>query len=116
MAARWVVMRPVNYASPRVPFVFAIEFHLISFLECVDSIGQIDVMSNQQRLARLQFDDEALMSTPVFVVGEYCGDGSFSLNLKAASLFGERPGQCLVATRYDLAATRWASNDQSTFE
>ncbi len=116
MAARGVVIRPVDDASPRIPFVFAVKFYPISFLKSIDSIGQIDVMSDQQRLSRLQFDNEALVSAAVIVVGEYRGDDSFILNLNATSPIGKCLGKCLVASRYAIAATRRSSHDQATFE
>lgn len=108
-------MGPVKYTSPRVPFVFAIKLYPITFFKSVNSIGQVDVVSDEKCLPRLQLNDEALVSASVFVVSEDLFDDAARLNLNVASLIGERARQYLVATGYGFDTARSLCDDQAAF-
>ncbi len=62
-------MRPMKKAAPVVPFVLPTDVHAHAGPH--RSAGrQIDIVSHQECVARLESHDEALVSRPVIVVGE----------------------------------------------
>jgi len=109
------MMRPVEYASPRVPFVFSIKIYPITFIERVDSVSQVDVVSDQYCLPRLQPNDEALVPTAVVVISEDLFNDAAALNLNVALMIGKRASQCLVATGYGFDNARSLRDDQIAF-
>lgn len=84
VAALRIVVRPVHHAAFRIPLVFAVKGDRITRAQRIDALGQIDVVRHQQGSARVQFDDETLMTTPLVVIGQQLDDHPL-------------PGQLLVA-------------------
>ena len=62
------MVRPVHQAAEVVPLVHAAELHAISKADRY-TVGQVDVMRNQQRVATAQLQDEALVTIAVAVIG-----------------------------------------------
>ena len=63
-------MGPVKDATLGVPFVFATEINSVTLLETLDVGRHIDIMSNKNGLARVEAEDEVLVTVPLQVVGE----------------------------------------------
>ena len=64
-----VAVRPVNDSSLGVPLVDAIECNDISGLQPFNSGSEVDIVRDEQSLSRRESKDEALMTTPVVVIG-----------------------------------------------
>src|SRR5512139_9856 len=79
-----IVVRPVDHAAFRVPFVLAIEGDRVACAQRFDALREIDVVGDQQRPPGIQPDDEALMPAAIGVVRQH-------LNHRPL------PGQLLVA-------------------
>lgn len=45
-----IAMGPVDNSALTVPFILAVEFHTVSRFQCLDPLGQVDVMRDQKRL------------------------------------------------------------------
>ena len=63
-------MRPVDHASTAVPLVLAIERDGVTERDCRDPRGEVDVVRDEHRRARSETKDEALVTTPVAVIGQ----------------------------------------------
>lgn len=69
-------MRPMDEASLRVPFVFSVELESVARTECGDPRGDIDVVRDQDCLARAEPDDETLVAAAVVVIRKHLGNQS----------------------------------------
>lgn len=93
---KWVVMRPVNRSTFFVPLVFAEKCDFIANRERDNSRCQVNIMGNQECLARFECNDKSLMPTSVSIIREEPTDGSRSLHLKIALVLRKGMGQTLV--------------------
>ncbi|MDT4955716.1 MAG: hypothetical protein QOJ02_3854 [Acidobacteriota bacterium] len=95
----WVAMCPVNHAAFGISFILAAERHHVAFAKPDNSRCQINVVRDEQRLARGERHDEALMPAAVVIIREHPLNNAlpFHLNVARASL--ERAGECFVAAR-----------------
>jgi len=91
-------MRPMNDASFRVPFVFAVERDGISFAEGREPGCEVDVVSNQERLPGRQFQEKALMAAPFIVIRQDLDDDPAAFGLNTALAFIQRNGHGLAAS------------------
>ena len=60
-----VMVRPMDNSAFFIPDILAVEADTVAYLETVDSRGDVDVMSDQQRLSRRKLNDESLVSRTV---------------------------------------------------
>src|SRR5688572_14051477 len=74
MLALRIVMRPVHDAALVVPFVLAAELDEISFAQRLDARREVDIVRDQDSLAGIELEDEALMAVAEAVVAEDAGD------------------------------------------
>ena len=95
----WVAVCPVNHAAFGVPFILAAERHQVAFAKPDNSRCQIDVVRDEQRLARGKRHDEALMPPSVVVVREHPSHDALPFHLNVAGALLEGAGECLVAAR-----------------
>jgi len=96
MTSIWITMRPMNDTSFGVPLIFAIERNDISFSEGRKPGCKINVVGNKQGLAGMEFQNKALMTTPLVIIRQYLDNGAVSLKLNTASAFMERSGQSRI--------------------
>ena len=92
----WVAMCPVNRSTLFVPLIFAKKSYFVANLERDNSRCQVKIVGNQECLARFEFNDESLMSTPVVIVREEPSDRPRSLDLKIALVLIECASQPFV--------------------
>ena len=78
---------PVQYSALVVPLVFAAKSHRTPNPKLGNAISDIDVMRNEQRQARIEFEDKPLVPRSLAVVREY-------------------PGYCTAAADYHVALAR----------
>jgi len=71
MATGWITVSPMDYPSFRIPFVFSVELESVARTEWVDPRGDIDVVSDQNCLARIETDDETLVATAIVVIRKH---------------------------------------------
>ena len=90
-------MSPVDDAALWVPCVFALEGDVISDAEGTDPRSNVDVVRDQQSLARPQFDDEPLMSAALIVVRQDFRNSSFALDANSAGSRFQRSGELGIA-------------------
>ena len=83
VVARRVMMRPVYYTATLIPFVNSVKRYFLASLQVRNTWREIDIVRNEQRVARIQPQDESLMSAAISVVRQYPGDGTVSPNLGA---------------------------------
>ena len=96
-----IVMGPVDQTALRVPDVFSKERDRIAFLQVFYPRCKLDVVLNQNCLARWQANDEALMRRTLFVVREDPCDNAFALDLNISSAFFK----CAVDRRPAISGT-----------
>lgn len=99
MLAARVVMGPVDGAAILVPFVLAAELDHITDLERRNARCDVDVVRDEQRLAGVQAQDEALVPIAVVVVRERSIDFARADNSDAALMRRERIGYDPIARR-----------------
>lgn len=87
------MMRPMNDTPFRVPFIYPVECHDISFLKIGKSWGKINVVGYKQGLAGFELQNKALMTASLVVIGQNSDDDSIPFCLEAAFAFIERSGQ-----------------------
>lgn len=92
-----VVVCPMNCAPFRVPFVLPTERHLVSFSQARYSRGDIDIVGDEQGLARSQFQNETLVPAAIAVIRKYPFDYSPAFDLKFAAALFEGAAKDLVA-------------------
>ena len=78
-------MSPVNNATLVVRFEDTVKANRIAYPQARNTLSDIDVMSNKQRLAGMQPQYEALMSATNIVVRQDAADDSVALSLCATS-------------------------------
>ena len=61
-------MSPVDYAAFRIPVILAIKLNTVSDFQIFNTSCQIDIVSNEYRLAGTGAENEPLMSASVMVV------------------------------------------------
>ena len=83
----------MDHPSFRVPFVLPVELDGVALTEHGDPRGKIDVVRDQNCLARSQTDDEALVATAFVVIRQNLGDQSSVLNLNIARVILKGTGQ-----------------------
>lgn len=109
-------MRPVENASPLIPFVLATELDVVSCFQRSDAIGQFDVVRDQQRFPGRQPHDESLVRTAIAIVGQDFGDLAATTDLDIASVVLERCRYLVGALgAADTGASVMPSWDVSTF-
>jgi hypothetical protein len=84
-------------AALRAPFILAPEHHLIAPSQVRYSRREIDVVGDEQGLARAEFQDEALVPASVVVVWQYPLDHAPALNLKVAGVLLESAAEDSLA-------------------
>lgn len=92
----WVAMCPVNRSALFVPFIFAKKTYFVANLERDNSRCEVNIVGNQDCLARFEFNDKSLMSIPVVIVRQEPTDPTRSLHLKIALVLIECASQPLV--------------------
>ncbi len=96
MASIWITMRPMNDTSFGVPLIFPLERNGITYSEGRNSGCEINVVGDKQGLAGMEFQNKALMATPVVIIRQYLDDGAASLRLNTTFAFIERTGQSRI--------------------
>ena len=81
MPAPRIVMGPVDHPAFRVPLVLTMEDDAVADLQILDSRSNVNVVSDQEGLPGSELDDEALMTAPLVVVGQYADDRSRPIDL-----------------------------------
>ncbi len=81
MASPGIMMCPVHDPSLWVPFIFSVKFNHVSGLEIWDSIRQINVMRNEDRLSGFKLENEALMFRTFQIIRENPLNSTTTLNL-----------------------------------
>ena len=74
-------MGPMNKATLLVPDVFAVKADRFAVLEIVDTRRKVNVVLDEDRLARLEFQDEALMRRTRRVIAKNALDGALPRDL-----------------------------------
>lgn len=92
-----VTVSPMNHPSFRVPFVLSVELNSVTFTKRRYPWCEIDVVGNQNCLARTQTDYESLMTTAIDVIRENLCNYSSALNLNVAGVTVESLGQNRVS-------------------
>ena len=64
----WIAMGPVNHAALRVPLIFAEKSYFVANLERINSRCQVNIVGDQDCLARFELNDKSLMPAPVVIV------------------------------------------------
>jgi hypothetical protein len=64
----WVAMCPVNRSALFVPLIFAEKSYFVANVERDNPRCQVNIVGNQDCLARFEFNDKSLVSTPVVIV------------------------------------------------
>ncbi len=82
--ALWIVVGPMNHTPSIIPFVLAKELHVVPFFEVGYARCKVDVVCNQDGLLSTHAENEALVSTPVVVVGQDSNDLPTSADLQIA--------------------------------
>lgn len=90
-------MGPVNGSAFRVPFILAEKRDFIANFKRVNSGCEVNIVSDQERLARFEFNDKSLMPTPIVIVTKDPSDHSSSFDLKIALMLNECASQPLVS-------------------
>ena len=89
-------MCPVNRSTLRVPLIFSEKPYFVANLERDNSRCQVNVVGNQECLARSQLNDKSLMPASVVVVRKEPSDRSVSLDLYLALVLCEGASLTLV--------------------
>ena len=116
MAAAWISMGPMDYAAFIVPLEYAVECYGVTHLQGGEARGEVDVVSNEQRLAGSQGENEALVTAAVVVIGKQPCDCAFACDLCSAGLCGEclAEGVALRRCNLNLRGRRAGELAQST--
>jgi len=61
-------MSPVDYPAFSIPVILAIELNSVPDFQIFNTSSQIDIMSNEYRLAGTGAENEPLMSASVMIV------------------------------------------------
>jgi hypothetical protein len=88
----------VNDATLIVPFIFPGELNGIARPQVLDSRREIDVISQEERLALRQPDDEALMSGALQIVFQNSSNDSLSANLDSPLMVSVGVRQSRIVT------------------
>jgi hypothetical protein len=86
MLARRIPVSPMHDSAFGVPLVLSAVLNNVALFQIIDARREIDVVRDEQRLPRLQTNNEALMATAVGVIGKNPGNDSSALNLCIARL------------------------------
>ena len=84
-----ITVGPMNHASSCVPRILTLELNGVTRAERRDPWREIDVVSDQNLLARTETDDETLVTTAIVVVRENLGHLSLALNPNIAEMIRE---------------------------
>lgn len=79
---RRIVVSPMHEAAFGIPLIFSVIFHDIALFQIIYARREINVVRDQNRLAGLQAQNEALMTAAVVVVRENARNDSSALNLR----------------------------------
>ncbi len=79
-------MRPMDYTTKVVPFIFAVELHSVANLNGTDSRCEIDVVRDKDCLPGRQAQDKSLMTAAIVVICKYARHDTLALNLTACIL------------------------------
>ena len=108
MSPSRVVVRPMNNAPIRIPFIHPTELHVAPLLNVRYTRRDVDVVSDKQGLPRPKFQDETLMPASIVVVRQHPLDHSLPFNLKVPRALFESALEDLVACRKRAAlCIRW---------
>ncbi|HKO97421.1 MAG TPA: hypothetical protein VJU86_10535 [Pyrinomonadaceae bacterium] len=72
----------MNRPTLRVPLVFPEEPNFVAHFKVDNSLRQINIVSDQERLTRFQLNDKPLMPTSILVISEEPSDRPRPLDLK----------------------------------
>ncbi|HTG92461.1 MAG TPA: hypothetical protein VL866_07740 [Pyrinomonadaceae bacterium] len=86
----------MNRSTFRVPLIFPEKFYFVANLERVNARCQVNIVGDQECLARSQLDDKSLMPAAVIIVREQPSDRSVSLYLSMALAVCKGTSQTLV--------------------
>jgi hypothetical protein len=89
MSPAGIMMRPMNYAPFPIPVIFPTNRDLVSISQTNYSRCDIDIVSDEECLARAQFQDEPLMPAAIVVVTKNSLDHSAAFDLKVANALFE---------------------------
>jgi hypothetical protein len=92
MQSTRVLVRPVNDAALIIPCVFTGEFNRIAHFQPGQAWRQVNVVGNEERLSRIQAQDEPLMSVAVRIVRENADDLAVALDQDIAAAILESSG------------------------
>jgi hypothetical protein len=98
------MVRPVDRATLGIPLVDAAERHDIAYGETSDARGDVDVVRDEERLAGVQTQDEALVPGALVVVREDPDDGTLALDLEVGRVGVEGPRERSVAAGHSTGA------------
>ena len=79
-----VMVRPMDGPAFLVPDILAVEVDVVAYFKSVYSRGDVDVVSDQQRLSRRKLNDESLVSRTVQIVGQNANHLAFAFDLYVA--------------------------------
>ena len=74
MATTWITMRPMYYAALGVPLEHAVERDGVTRFQRGKARREVDVVSNEQRLARSKGQNKALVTAAFVVIGKQLCD------------------------------------------
>ena len=86
MFALRVVVGPVQDAAAVVPLVNPVELDHVAHCQRVNARREVDVVRDQQRLVRVEAQDEALVTAAVVIVVEQARNRALAGYLQAARL------------------------------
>lgn len=92
-------MSPMDHPSFCVPLVLSVELDDITLTKRGDPRGKIDVVGDQDCLARIKPNDESLVAAAFVVIREDFGDQSLALNLNVARVLFKGTGQNRIVSR-----------------
>jgi len=116
MATTWISMRPMDYAAFGVPLIHAVERDGVTRFQRGQARREVNVMSDQQRLARSQGQNEALVAAAFVVIRKQLGDYSFACDLAPARLFGKCVPKLVALSRYRRVGRLTQSTDLTQTE
>lgn len=102
MAGAGIVMCPVDDTALGAPLILAFEGDRVTNLQGFDFRGDVDIVSDQQGLPGLQFDDKPLMSASLSVVTQHLGHGALTLERSASRLGFQGLGKLGVGVSSDF--------------
>ena len=63
-------MRPVDHTALLIPFVLTAKLDFVAAFQRIDARGEIDVVTDKDRLTTAEIEDEALVTRTIQIIGE----------------------------------------------